>query len=295
MGVMSDALLRTLLSVRRPPLADLPTLRSALAAWPSPIDRALVGGALADGLGLAFAAGYDAALHALFADLPLEEHASLCVTEAGGAHPRAIATTLREGRLTGEKVFATLAGDADWLYVAASTGWEGEQHRLVVARVRAERARLTPLPATPFAPEIGHFAVRFDDVEVDAVLPGDGWTDWVRPFRTVEDTHVAAAATAHLLAIARGSGWPEPLVERLLALAMALRAVAGLPADDPATHLALAGCFAALRALLDVAEPCWPSAPPDVAARWRRDAPILRVAEKAREARRTAAWRAIGG
>lgn len=62
-----------------------------------PIDRAIRSAYDADRLGLAFVAGYSGALRALVPDAPLKT--SLCATEAGGAHPRAIATRLapREG------------------------------------------------------------------------------------------------------------------------------------------------------------------------------------------------------
>ena len=80
-----------------------------------PVDRAIAGGAAVDRLGYAFAAGYAAALHALVPELERPPVlASLAATEEGGAHPRAIRTTLtREGdhwRLSGHKRWVTLAG-----------------------------------------------------------------------------------------------------------------------------------------------------------------------------------------
>src|SRR5690348_2628168 len=69
-----------------------------------PIERAILGGAAADRLAWAFAAGYAAALRGLVseADLPEGDLAALAATEQGGAHPRAIATELRaDGTLHG--------------------------------------------------------------------------------------------------------------------------------------------------------------------------------------------------
>src|SRR3954471_19636201 len=91
------------------------------------LDGALLGGFAADRLGYAFASGYQAALRALVPDLPEDCVASLCVTERGGGHPRAIETRLDPiagggYRLTGRKRWATLSSEAGVLLVAASAG-----------------------------------------------------------------------------------------------------------------------------------------------------------------------------
>ena len=109
--------------------AAFPPEVDTLAAWwdataparvggDTPIDRALVGGACADRLGFAFAAGYAEALHALV-PATRDRLAVLCATEDGGAHPRAIRTTLcavddtggggAHYRLDGRKKWATAA------------------------------------------------------------------------------------------------------------------------------------------------------------------------------------------
>ncbi len=51
-----------------------------------PLEAAVRGGARADRVGYAFAAGYQAALRALFPLAP-GQLGSLCATEAHGAHP----------------------------------------------------------------------------------------------------------------------------------------------------------------------------------------------------------------
>ncbi|MES2641409.1 MAG: acyl-CoA dehydrogenase family protein [Myxococcota bacterium] len=275
------------------------TAWSALAArWPSPIDHAIVGGALADRLGYAYAAGYGAALRSLVPTLGRDTTACLCITEAGGGHPRAIQTALvadGEGfTLTGAKRWATLAGDGDVLLVAASTGWDAERNQLRLVRLPADTpgVRFVALPPTPFTPEVPHYEVTFDAVRVDAsaVLPGDGYTTYIKPFRTIEDIHVSAAAAAYLLASARSGGWPVALAGRLAALVVTLRALAGAPPDAPATHVALGGALALLDELSAAA--AWAPGDP-AAARWHRDAPLLRIAEKARATRLAAAWAAV--
>ncbi|MDP2305911.1 MAG: acyl-CoA dehydrogenase family protein [Pseudomonadota bacterium] len=274
--------------------------RPLAVRWPSPIDHAIVGGALSDRLGYAFSAGYGAALRRLVPTLGPDTHACLCITEAAGGHPRAIQTALvPEGAgftLTGAKRWATLAGEGDVLLVAASEGWEGDKNRIrmVILPAATPGIRCVALPPTPFTPEIPHYEVSFDHVRVEAgaVLPGDGYTTCIRPFRTIEDIHVSAAAAAFLLARARAERWPIELGARLAALIVTLRALAAAPCDAPATHIALGGALATLHDLSHAAGEAWSATDPLAAARWHRDAPLLRIAEKARATRLTAAWTA---
>ncbi len=264
-----------------------------------PLSRALVGGALADRLGYAFAAGYQAALIRLAPDLA-GVRASLCASEAGGAHPRAIQTALERRpdglRVCGQKRFSTLADAADVLLVIASEGRSPDgRNRLRLVRVgaRAPGVTIEPLPALPFAPEISHGIVTLDVAVREAdVVAGDAYTTVLKPFRTLEDVAVLTALLAHLGASARRERWPEPLVERILA---ALLCASALWQQDPgaaATHLALAGLLALARELAEAARAHL--ADPERRARFDRDAPLLAVAGNAREQRRLAAWRLLG-
>ncbi len=187
-----------------------PALVNAQAPW----DAAVLGGARADRLGFAFAAGYQAALWSLVPARDLRRTAALCATEAGGAHPRAIETRLTDGVLEGEKTFVTLGPHAQDLYVLAKTGEEAGRPALALVRVDAAApgVTVTPLGETPFVPEIPHASVRLAGVRAFETLPGDGWADYVRPFRSVEDTLVHAAALAWLGASGMRWGWPrEPI------------------------------------------------------------------------------------
>jgi hypothetical protein len=286
--------------------ADLASWRQsvlpAVEEWSTPFAQAVCGGALSDRLGFVFAAGYRAALRALVPESADWGETSLCVTEAGGAHPRAIQTKLDvDGggfRLTGEKRWSTLAGESDHLLVAASQGTDAEGlNRLRMVRVSrsADGVTVTAMPPTPFAPEIPHFSLTFDEVAVGAadLLPGDGYTRYIRPFRTVEDLHLVTALLGHLLRFATACAWPFRLRESGLQL---LSACAQLCASQPTsrvTHLSLAGLLDGIQTLLDELEPYWEQASPPVAERWRRDQPLLEVASKVRLARTEAARRSV--
>lgn len=284
-------------------LSDLPSwwqmyVRTA-QAHASTLDRAIVAGARSDRLGYAFASGYEAALASLFS---ATRASSMLVTESGGGHPRAIAASLAPApsgfTLDGEKRFATLAPVAEVLYVLVKEGERGDLPSLRVVAVPRDREgiKVEPMPGTPFCPEIPHAIVRFSNVHVapDERLAGDGYADFVKPFRTVEDLHVFGGALGLAIGLAVRAGLDAAIIERYLALACTLRSIAALERDAPGTALALDGALVLVRdALTSV-----PDALRDHdflgSERWSRDAGIFRVAASARAARTAKARVALG-
>lgn len=282
-------------------LADWWARHQALAARaPRPFDQALLGGFAADRLGYAFASGYQAALRALVPDLPPDRVTSLCVTERGGASPKAITTVLAprgEGgyRLDGAKRWSTLADDGGLFLVAARLGEDAQgRPALRVARVdaRAPGVTVTRMPETPFVPEIPHAELRFDGVLLrdEDLLPGDGYERYVRPFRTVEDLHINAALAGYLLGEARRNAFPRGWIERLAAGVAALHGLAGEDPGSPAVHVALAGLLQRQGALLAELDALWAPGASPAYARWQRDRLLLGVAEGARTQRLARAW-----
>lgn len=263
------------------------------------IDRALLGGALADRMGFAFANGYSEALRALVPGL--EGVAALCATEEGGNRPRAIRTVLAplaDGRyvVRGRKKWATAADHAATLLVVASVGEVDGKNRLRVVRVptNADGVKLVASSA-PFVPEIPHAEVELDGVEIaDAdILPGDGYDDYLKPFRTVEDLHVHAALAGYLIGVARRHGLGREPIEAMIAIAVAVRALAAADRAAPSTHLALAGLIDLVTRAAGDIEVRWSKLGGDEHARWLRDRSLLRVASAARVARTGRAWEAI--
>ncbi|MFE9582981.1 acyl-CoA dehydrogenase family protein [Nocardia sp. NPDC006044] len=290
------------------PLAAAP-LDDVAAAWTrhrvaanrfgKPVDVALAGGFGADRLGYAFLSGYQEALRTLIPDLPADELVALCATEAGGGHPSAIRTTLAEDqgavRLNGTKTFATLGMLAHRLVVIASAGAdEAGRNRLraTMVDVRAAGVHVTNLPATAFAPEIPHAMVTLTDVAA-VVLPGDGYLDYLRPFRTIEDVHVLAAALGWLIRVARAADWPRSALQRLLT---AVSAVRGLDIDAPSSpgvHIALGGAFDYVGTVLTELDSLWASADSATRQLWERDRPLLTIAGRVRDQRLATAWRSV--
>jgi acyl-CoA dehydrogenase len=153
------------------------------------------------------------------------------------------------------------------------------------------------LPPTPFCPEIGHGVLRLTNVPLadTDVLDGDGWTEIVKPFRTVEDIHVNGAVLAYVLATASRHDAAPAVREQLAASIVTFGALAARDPSDPATHIVLAGAIALARRTLETHAAFWNAAPEDVRTRWLRDQPLLQIAEKARTARTSAAWARAGG
>lgn len=187
--------------------------------------------------------------------------------------------------------------------------------RVLQVPVPSPGLQVLTMPATRFVPEVPHAQLQLQGVllPASALLPGDGYDAYVKPFRTLEDVHVTAAVLALLLREARVRQWPPAFAEQLVATLLvlsqvaegvaALRADSGTPpvnapgraevhqADEAALHVALAGALHVVQGLLADAAPLWAAAGDDPATqRWQRDVALLGVAGTARQLRAERAW-----
>lgn len=276
----------------------------------SPFDRAVRGGFESDRCGWAFASGYQASLHVLAPMFGPAEILSLCVTEADGNRPRHIKTTLsmQPGgytRVAGCKRWSTLSTMASTLLVVAIDEAAAERNNLAglsthvplrVAAVPTIAAGvvISPMPVTAFVPEIPHGIVELRHVAIrgENVLPGDGFEQYVKPFRTVEDIYVTAAALAYLLREARASRWSKGICDRIVATLVSMHAISTMPTHAPSTHIALAGALVSAEKLYGDAMRQWESSRRNLAAggRWTRDISLFQVASDARRMRTRRAW-----
>ena len=268
--------------------------QAARDAGAAPFVAAVLTASRVDRLGLAFAAGYPAALQHLSPETPLP--CALCVTEDGGTHPRAMKTTLEQvgdrDELNGTKTFVTFGSLAKALLIAAYVGEKADgRPDLAMVRIPADRAGVTlrPHPPTPFAPEVPHARLELDHVEVRAEerLPGDGYLQYVKPFRTIEDIHVLGAAAGYLIGVTRRVGGSARLLADLGAALVPLDRLLAAPPLHPRVHLVLHGVYERVVALIegeDVAS-VWRAVSDDERARWSRDRALLAVASRARHAR----------
>lgn len=284
-----------------------PQWQALAATGAAPPALAIAGGFAADRVGWAFASGYQAALRALLPGLGPDVLAAFCVTEEGGNRPRDIRTTLtREDsghwRIDGAKRWTTLGPAGSLLLVVGAVAGDRPEHRaagerptLRVARVPAPSPGLAiePMPPTGFVPEVPHARLRLQGVRVaaDALLPGDGYDDYVKPFRSIEDLHVTLAGLACLLREARARAWPAAYAEQLVAALMLLAALAARDPRSPLLHLGLAGALTLAQRLYAEAGALFEATPDDPAAqRWRRDQALFGVAGATRAQRAARAW-----
>ncbi|MBP7737797.1 MAG: acyl-CoA dehydrogenase family protein [Spirochaetes bacterium] len=277
----------------------------AASGWDLPVDRAVIGGFLADRAAYAFAAGYESGLRRLVPSLPQKAIVSFCVSEEKGGHPSTIRSSLREAAsgggwtLDGSKKFITMADEAELLLVAASTGSgpDGKNRiRMVMVERNAPGVEVTVMKGLPFVPEISHGTIAFSGVAVDegSVLPGDGYNGYIRPFRTIEDLHVFAAIAGFIFRIASLHGWPRAIREETASLIAGTRALAMEDTSSPAVHIALGGLHRQITALLGSVSGYWDMVDEQTRVRWERDRGLLSVAETARAKRLEAAWSRLG-
>jgi len=267
---------------------------STAAGWRSPIERALITGFAADRPGYAFASGLQEALASLLGRAA-DRTRALCATEEGGAHPRAIRSTLtptEDGwRLDGGKRWVSLGGFAsELLVVAREPARDGDvRPRLALVCVPASRrgVRVEPMPATRFIPEVPHGAATFEavDVRADERLPGDGYARYLKPFRTVEDCFVHAALVAWWIQVGRRCGWPKEQVEQLAELALGFGCLALAEPTSIGVHRVLGALLTRTGAQLEALARSGLALDPEARQRWARDQPLMNVAAGARAQR----------
>lgn len=280
---------------------------SNAARWTEPVDRAISGGFLADRTAWAFLAGFFAAMQRLVPEQARNRITAFCISEEGGAHPRAIKTRLEkqdsgdsDWLLNGRKQFITCATDAEAILVAASTGTDLEgRNRIRLAHIdrNAEGVQIEPMPDLPFIPEIRHGFVILDNVAVkdSQILPGDAYTVYIKPFRTIEDVHVSAAILGYLLRCAIRFQWPTTSREAILGFIAAIRSPALADPSSPPVHIALAGIQQSMDRMIKDLDRHWETAPETDRKAWKRDRAVLEIAGKARSARLETAWKAYIG
>lgn len=262
----------------------------------SPFELAVLGGQAMPTPGLAFLAGYQAALRVLWPSAP-DSLGALCASEKRSVRPADMHMRLdiEALRLTGSKDFVTGGHEADWLLVAARSEAIGDAPQISLAVVYPGEpgVRLDPLPALPLMPEVGHARLHLDQALCER-LAGDGWDAYVKPFRSLEDLYVLAALCAWLYGIGRGNGWSQGLMLRLLALLGGCAEGSRQSAESPAGHLLLGGLFAQFGEMRNEINKALADTEGEWANLWMRDQGILEIASAARAKRLGKAWNHAG-
>lgn len=152
--------------------------------------------------------------------------ASLVVNEKRSSKPADWQTVLLQGNeldddsivVNGNKDFITAADQVDYLLVGARNGQVSDEvvsksaypfSSIVSVPVEDDGIKLTPFHGMPVFPELKKARGCFSSVNVSskAVLSGDGYSSYVKPFRLIEDLYVSVALLGYvirLIAIERG-------------------------------------------------------------------------------------------
>lgn len=223
-----------------------------------PFDKAIFGGFSCQQFSFAFMAGYQAALAHMFPTIAPNQLKALCVSEEKGGHPKAIQTTLINNQLNGLKTYITAGSDVEHLLVLCKTD-EIVDGRLLLKMVHLPKStdKLDIIDfELSFMKEVKHGKLSMKDIPIaeNQILTGDGFSDYTKPFRTLEDICVSAAYHAMLLRQAIDYKWDDHLRDRLLLNIYTLKNLLSLPLLATETHLLLAANEANFESLLPTLE-----------------------------------------
>lgn len=209
-----------------------------------PFEKAIYGGFTCQQFSFAFMAGYQAALEHMFPTIAPNQLKALCVSEEKGGHPKAIQTTLSNNQLNGLKTYITAGSDVEHLLILCKTDKvvNGRtQLKMVHVPKDAEDMEVTNFELA-FMKEVKHgkLSIKGTPIAESQILAGDGFSDYTKPFRTLEDICVSAAYQAMLLRQAIDYKWDGHLRDQLLLNIYTLKNLLSLPLLAAETHLLLA-------------------------------------------------------
>ena len=256
----------------------------------TPIDKAIIGGFTCHQFSFAFMSGYQAALEQMFPFVAPNELKALCVSEEKGGHPKSIQTILKDNIVTGLKTYVTAGTEAEHLLVLCKTE-EMINDRPVLKMVYMPR-QVSGVEVTnfelPFMKNVKHgrLALTETKIEADQVLKGDGYNDYTKPFRTLEDICVSASYQAMLLRQAVDNNWDDNLRDQLLLNIYTLKNLLKLPPSDQETHLLLAAVEHKFETLLPtIEEHILNHTSADFKTDWEGNKKVISMSKKIKELR----------
>jgi alkylation response protein AidB-like acyl-CoA dehydrogenase len=251
------------------------------------MDAALNIGLRCSNLSQAFAVAYRCALQALVPQLNQTQWAAMCVTEQQGNHPRHIQTHLHaDGTISGEKSFVSMAGLARQLLVITKVA-DAQEHdgrpELKVVLVDTDQAhvRVDKMPSMKMLADIPHGRLSLEHATCE-ILPGDGYAQYSKVFRVLEDAHILMAASAFILNTAYRVGQVEVVAKALSIIGL----LKGMDLKSgPWAHIQLAQAFEQFLTLSQLFEESLAVYDETLAQAWLADKKLFAIASGARQAR----------
>jgi acyl-CoA dehydrogenase len=197
--------------------------------------------------------------------------------------------------LNGKKKYITCAKEADFFLVAASVGIsdDGKNNiRMIKIDSKTPGITIVPMKDIHLVPEISHCELIFTDVKIfeSDLLPGDGYTDYIKPFRTIEDLHISACILGYLFQNACRYDWGTDIKEIILGRIVSVRNLALSNPTAPAVHIVTGDVLKQIKELFKLLEPFWEKVGGEAKQDWDRDKILMTIADKARTRRLQTAW-----
>ena len=253
-------------------------------------------------IGEAFSISYRCALQALLPELDQQTWAAMCVSEKDGNHPKTLKAIVEKtcdeageeiGKVSGHKSFITMADQAKQLIVIAKDSASSDDAstqptlKAVLVQQPSEGLSIELMPPLPMVPNVRHGQISFENV-AGKLLPGDGYADYSKRFRTLEDAHVFMGFTAMMLRKAIDLKLDAQFVEECLLLInglLSLQALSNKAEKEQWFHLILAACFNHFEGLCHGFEEALKESGADFYDLWKRDKKLFTIAAKARVSR----------
>jgi acyl-CoA dehydrogenase len=255
--------------------------------------RATLGGARFRQLSFAFASAYQSALENMFGTERFQQGA-LCHNEKGVKKPREMTTRITsdaEGNavVSGHKGFVSGGANANKLYVSAVDTRDGSgKIKMLQLEPGMKGLTLSAGSSLPFLPELDHAKLTLEGVVLadENILKDDGYTDYVKPFRTEEDLHILAALLGQRLNIAIALRQTN-FIEQALTLISALKTAYDADRSSELAHLTLADIKQQCIALFNEQDKFLQqeTSMHSYLKAWERDRALLAIAESAQQAR----------
>lgn len=265
-----------------------------------PFVTSVVAALKADRLAWAFFSGYQGAIRAAFPGLVAPGNAvALCVHETGRKVTEV--TTALELRnciphLHGQKSWA-LTGIEDLTLLVLAKRSDGPPKgigSLVMVRLPSSSFGVSWGVSRPqvVVPELAHSEILFDSVRLNPehLVPGDGYSEYAKPFRVLEDVFVTGSTLAYLLAEAQSREWSTRWCQRCISAISMLHACADLNPRDTRVHILVAGALSFASDVIRESENHWQVEQAIAHNRWQRDRQILSQGKEARRLRAMRSW-----
>lgn len=245
-------------------------------------------------IGQAFSIGYRCALQALVPQLNQHEWAAFCVAEKSGSHPKKLTTTVSsEGILNGDKSFVFMADRARQIVVISvdekTLGQSAQgQPKLLASllQIPNDHAAISPLPKMVMIPDVPHGKLLLKGAH-STLLEGDGYLDYSKCFRWLEDRYLLMGFTALILSKVKRYNLDDELIDECMLIIGALFSLRDK--EDAWGTLMLNGAYLKFQQLLKGFEKQFEYLPKDFSERWLIDKKVFALTEEVRRIKRAKA------